>query len=193
MKVMDHVPSKREAEDLFAAITTDTGNFQYSNTTKKTHEIVCGLYDSGIDVSAVSTALYENESPEKLELVGAAVERMQFFANGKIAAAVITQDMLKEIGAVMSDSEPVVARLRTVAGVEIALVFKERGENKTSVSMRSKSYANVQRVASALGGGGHVRAAGCTLDTDIQDAMNKVIEAAEAELDSHQVSGTEKE
>ena len=193
MKVMDHVPSKREAEDLFAAITTDTGNFQYSNTTKKTHEIVCELYDRGIDVSAVSTALYENESPEKLELVGAAVERMQFFADGKIAAAVITQDLLKETGAVMSDSEPVVARLRTVAGVEIALVFKERGKNKTSVSMRSKSYANVQRVASALGGGGHVRAAGCTLDTDIQDAMNKVIEAAEAELDSHQVSGTEKE
>ena len=119
--------------------------------------------------------------------------RLQFFADGKIAAAVITQDLLKETGAVMSDSEPVVARLRTVAGVEIALVFKERGKNKTSVSMRSKSYANVQRVASALGGGGHVRAAGCTLDTDIQDAMNKVIEAAEAELDSHQVSGTEKE
>ena len=185
MKAMDHVPSKREAEYLFAAITTDTGNFQYSNTTKRTHEIVCELYDSGIDVSGISTALYENESPEKLALIGTAVEKMQFFDDGRIAMTRITQKMLEDTGAVMSDSEPVVARLRTVAGVEIALVFKEKEAGKTSVSMRSKSYADVHKVASSLGGGGHMRASGCTLDMDIDSAVSKVLEAASMELARH--------
>ena len=182
MKVMDHVPSKSEAEYLFAAITTDTGNFQYSNTTKETHEIVCELYDSGIDVSKVSTTIYENESPEKLRLIGEAVEKAEFHADGKLVCTVITQAMLKETGAVMSDSDPVVANLRTIKGVEIAIVTKEREGGKVSASMRSKSYADVRSVAASLGGGGHVRAAGCTIEADLEEAHEMVIKAACEEL-----------
>lgn len=183
MKAAKHKPTKKEAECLFAAITTDTGDFLYSNTTKETHEIVCELYDSGIDVSLVGTSIYENESPEKLALIGAATENMKFYADGKIVATAITQEMLEREGAVMSDSEPVVARIRTVAGVEIALVFKEREENKISVSMRSKTYADVQKIAAKFGGGGHVRAAGCTIKDNLKNAMEMVIEAAEESLE----------
>lgn len=182
MKTMNYIPSKSEAEDLFAAITTDTGDFLYSNTTKETHEIVCELYDSEIDVSSVSAAIYENESPEKLELIGTAVGQMEFYADGKIAATTVTKNMLAKTGAVMSDAEPVVARLRTVRGVEIALVFKERDEGKISCSMRSKSYANVQKIAAKFGGGGHVRAAGCTIKTSLEEAVNMVVKAAEESL-----------
>lgn len=183
MKVMDHMPSKREAEYLFAAITTDTGDFLYSNTTKETHEIVCELYDSGIDVSSVSAEIYENESPEKLELIGAAVENMKFYADGRIACTAVTQKMLKDVGAVMSDAEPVVARLRTVRGVEIALVLKEREGGKISVSMRSKMYADVRRIASELGGGGHLRASGCTIEGSLDKVRDLVIKTAEKELE----------
>lgn len=182
MKAMDHVPSKREAECLFAAITTDTGDFQYSNTTKETHEIVCELYDSGIDVAKVSSEIYENESPEKLELIGAAMEKMKFCADGKLVVTYVDQEMLKEAGAVMSDAEPVVARIRTAAGVEIAIVFKEREKNKISVSMRSKTYADVRELAEKFGGGGHVRAAGCTVEGTLEEVMESVIEAAEEML-----------
>lgn len=184
MKVMDHVPSKNEAEYLFAAITTDTGDFQYSNTTKETHEIVCELYDSGIDVSKVSSAIYENESPEKLKLIGAAVAGAEFYAGGKLVCTTITQDLLRETGAVMSDSDPVVANLRTIRGVEIAIVIKER-TGKVSCSMRSKSYADVSKVAQSLGGGGHMRASGCTIETDLETATEMVIKAAEEELKRH--------
>ena len=182
MKTMDHVPSKREAEALFAAITTDTGDFKYSNTTRETHEIVCELYDSGIDVSAVSSAIYENESPEKMRLVGEAVGNMKFYAGGRIAVTSVTQEMLKETGAVMSDAEPVVARIRSVRGVEAAFVFKEKAADKTFVSMRSKKDLNVQKLASRLGGGGHERAAGCTLDMGLEDAEKTVVGLAEEML-----------
>ena len=108
---------------------------------------------------------------------------MKFFADGKIVATAITQEMLRKAGAVMSDSEPVVARIRTIGGVEIALVFKEREENKISVSMRSKTYADVQKIAAGFGGGGHVRSAGCTIRDSLENAMEMVIEAAEESLE----------
>ena len=183
MKAMDHMPSKKEAESLFAAITTDTGNFQYSNTTQETHSIVCDLYESGIDISSVSTEIYENESREKVMLICRAVSSMELFCDGKIALTKITQDMLDETGAVLSDAEPVIEKLRSVSGVEIAIVLKEHEPEKVYVSLRSKSYVSVLDIARELGGGGHPKAAGCNLRMTIQEAEEKVLKAAEGHLE----------
>lgn len=184
MKEMDHIPSKKEAEALFAAITTDTGNFQYSNTTRETHSIICDLYESGIDISSVSTEIYENESPEKIRLICRAVSEMELLFGGKLALTRVTQDMLKETGTVMSDAEPVIKEIRSVRGVEIAIVLKERGPGKVFVSMRSKSYASVLEIARELGGGGHQKAAGCTLNMTVDEAEEAVLKAAKKQLES---------
>ena len=182
MQVMGHVPAKSEAEALFAAIVTDTGKFTYSNTTRKTHEIAGMLYDSGIDVSKVCTEIYESESPEKVKLLAEAGERVEFYAGGRIAVSRVTQDLLEETGAVMSDAEPLVERIRAIRGVEIAVIFKEHGKEKIYVSFRSKSYADVQKVAAKLGGGGHVKASGCTLEMPIEEAVGKVVGICEEAL-----------
>ena len=178
MRVMDHMPSKREAEDIFAAIVTDTGNFLYSNTTKTTHRIVCELYDSGIDVGSVSAELYENESPQKVRIIENAMNTMKVYGDGKVATAYVTQEMLEDAGAVMSDTDPVINNIRAMAGVEVAIVFKEYPENKTAVSLRAKKYADVSKLATQFGGGGHVKAAGCTVYEPIGKAMEMVIDAA---------------
>lgn len=183
MKTMGHKPTKREAEALFAAIDTDTGNFLYSNTTRRSHEIVCELYDSGIDVPAVGIELYENVAPCKNKLEIMALSQMSLFHDGRIALTVITQQMLEETGAKMSDAELVVAKLRTIKGVEIAIVLKERGPEKVFASMRSKSSASVRDIAVAFGGGGHVKAAGCTMNMPLDKAVEKIIAKAEEVLD----------
>lgn len=177
MKSMGHTPTKEEGEALFAAITTDSGNFQYSNTTKMTHKIVCDLYDCGIDVTGVSTSLYENEPMRKIALISLAVERMELFGNGQVAATKITNDMLEKTGAVMSDAEPVVATIRSIKGVEIALVFKEK-EKGVFVSMRAKTDGDVQKIAASFGGGGHRKAAGCTVKMTMEEAYDKIVKAA---------------
>ncbi|MBR2548258.1 MAG: bifunctional oligoribonuclease/PAP phosphatase NrnA [Eubacterium sp.] len=182
MKTMDHKPTKREAEALFAAIDTDTGNFLYSNTTKQSHEIVCELYDSGIDVPSVGIELYETVAPEKNRLEVMALSQMSLFHDGKIALTVITQQMLEETGAKMSDAELVVAKLRTIKGVEIAIVLKERGPEKIFASMRAKSTANVRDIATAFGGGGHIKAAGCTMYMPLHEAVEQIIAKAEEVL-----------
>ncbi len=183
MKEMGHKPTKKEAEALFAAIDTDTGNFLYSNTTRRSHEIVCQLYDSGIDVARVGIELYETVAPEKQKLESMALSGMSLFHDGRIALTVITQQMLDETGARMSDAELVVARLRTIKDVEIAIVLKERGPEKIFASMRSKSSASVRDIATAFGGGGHVKAAGCTMHMPLYKAEEAIVARAEEVID----------
>jgi len=178
MKAMGHKPTKTEGEALFAAITTDSGNFQYSSTSRTTHKIVCDLYDCGIDTTYVSTQLYQNVPMRKMELESMVIADMKLLADGQVVYARITQDMLKETGADMSDAESLVALIRSVKGVEIALLFKERANGKIFVSMRAKTTANVQKIAVAFGGGGHRKAAGCTLEMTMDEAIEKVTAAA---------------
>ena len=178
MDLIGHEPTKKEAEDLFAAITTDTGNFLYSNTTKQSHEIVSRLFDAGINVQAVGAEIYENVAPKKFMLDAVALSETKLYYDSRVAATAVTQDMLDKTGAVMSDAEPVVADLRKIEGVEIAICFKQRGPEKIFVSMRSKTSANVRIIAEAFGGGGHEKAAGCTLNMPLSEAMEKVLAKA---------------
>lgn len=179
-------------EAIFAAITTDTGNFQYSNTTKKTHEIIACLYDAGIDANKVSVLIYENEKPEKLSVSSEILNNIEFFADGKAVIASVTQEMLARHHAQMSDTEGIVQTLRSIAGVEISAFLKEKetkeketkeetGKNKVkeknqdkheiSVSMRVKRDGDVEKIAARHGGGGHVKAAGCTLKCSLDEAI----------------------
>ncbi len=164
-------PDKLICEALFAAITTDCGNFQYSNTTKRTFEIMVELMDVGFDLVGVSNAIYQNNPPQKLKLEAAIMNTLEIFADGKAALAYVTQDMLEECGARLEDTEGVINTLRGIAGVEVAALFKENDEKKIKLSMRAKAYADVSAVAKLFGGGGHVRAAGCTLEMPMQEAI----------------------
>ncbi len=164
-------PDKLICEALFAAITTDCGNFQYSNTTKRTFEIMVELMDVGFDLVGVSNAIYQNNPPQKLKLEAAIMNTLEIFADGKAALAYVTQDMLKACDARLEDTEGIINTLRGIAGVEVAALFKENDEKKIKLSMRAKAYADVSAVAKLFGGGGHVRAAGCTLEMPMQEAI----------------------
>lgn len=178
---MDWPLDKAICECIFAGITTDTGNFQYSNTTRRTHEIVCALYDYGIRADEVSTNIYECVRPEKYKIRSEIIERMKFYCSGKFVISCVDQEMLRAAGAVMNDAEGSVAELRSINGVEIAALLKEE-KGRTYVSLRAKNNADVLEAAQKLGGGGHKKAAGASMDLPLKEAYEKVVQAVLEEL-----------
>ena len=107
---------------------------------------------------------------------------MEIFAEGKAAIACVTQQMLEEEGCAMEDAEGSIDLLRNIMGVEIAAILKERGPGVIKASMRAKTTANVAEIAAKFGGGGHIKAAGCTFETDMQAAWDELKEAIEESL-----------
>ena len=162
--------NKEMGEAIFAAITTDTGNFQYSNTSKETHEITAALYDAGIEANKVSVELYEKVRKERLLVENRALGTLTMYCDGKAAFAYVTQKMLDETGALMEETEGVVQILRSIAGVEVAVFLKEINSHLIKASMRSKEIVDVAEIAAEFSGGGHSRAAGCTFNTTIDEA-----------------------
>ena len=161
---------KTIAESIYTGINTDTGSFQYSNTTAETHAIAAELMKKGVNHTAISVALYQTVPMTKLRIQAKILDRAEMIADGKVAISCVTSDMLDEVGAVLDDAEGSIDLLRNIEGVEIAAFLKEKADC-VKVSMRAKSFANVSEIAGAFGGGGHVKAAGCTLHMPMAEAM----------------------
>ena len=174
-------------EAIFAAITTDTGNFQYSNTTRRCFEIMTELFDWGVDTNKVSVELYENIRLERKIIETMAFSTLNLLADGKAAVAYVTQEMLEKSGALSEETENVIRELRSIAGVEYAAFLKEKGPETVRLSLRAKTQGDVSAIAEKFGGGGHIKAAGATLNMTIEDAVNAVCaeleRAAGAEYD----------
>ncbi|MBQ1407972.1 MAG: bifunctional oligoribonuclease/PAP phosphatase NrnA [Eubacterium sp.] len=174
LKEMGVAPDRETAEALFAAAITDTGRFTYSNTTAGTHEMIAELYSTGFDAAGVSVELYESENPSKVLMHARVLSGMEMLEDGKVAIARLSQQLLKETGAALSDTDGIVATLRAMKGVEIAAFLKEGEDGKSFVSLRSKNDADVAVIAKSFGGGGHKKAAGATLDMSLDEAYELV-------------------
>ena len=175
-------PEQRIANSIFAAITTDTGNFQYSNTQKITHEIVAELYDWGVSANDVSIEIYESDRLERLKIEALAISKMRRELDGKLLITYVDQDMLKQTGAFMYETDRIVNLMRAIKGTEVSVLVKEYEKSVIKVSMRSKQYFDVARLCAKLGGGGHVRAAGATLNCSLEKAIETVINAFDREV-----------
>lgn len=163
-------------EALYAAITTDTGNFQYSNTTKETHEIIAHLYELGINHSKVSVKIYQNIRQEKLLMTSISLSTMKLLLNGRVAIAYLRQKALTDTGATIDEAEGIVETLRSISGVEVAIFLKETLDGSIKVSMRAKKDFDVAKFSARFGGGGHVKAAGFTMNGPIEKCVDIISE-----------------
>ncbi|MDY6037409.1 MAG: bifunctional oligoribonuclease/PAP phosphatase NrnA [Eubacterium sp.] len=172
----------RIANAIFAAITTDTGNFQYSNTQKITHEIVAELFDWGLKPNEVSINIYESDRLERLKIEALAMEKMRSEYGGKLLLTYVSQEMLSESGADMYETDRIVNLMRSIKGAEVSVLIKEYEKDTIKLSMRSKQYVDVAKICRTFGGGGHQRAAGATVYCSLSEAVSQVIEALSREL-----------
>ena len=176
------IPDKFTGEALFAAITTDTGNFQYSNTNRKCHKVMAEIYDWGIDANKVSVEIYENERIQEVQIRNRAMDNMTMLSGGKGAVTFVTKEDLDEIGVMAGETDSVVKVMRAIGGVEIVAFLKEKERNVIRVSFRSKHSADVAAIASGHKGGGHKKAAGCTLYMPIDEAVKIISSEVEDAL-----------
>jgi phosphoesterase RecJ-like protein len=166
------------AENLFVAISTDTGSFQYPNTTARTFEIGAELVRGGVDVGRVSQLLYENYPRRRTELLRELLGTMRFEANGKIASFSLSLRVAAELGVRPEDNEGLIDHLRAIRGVIVAVFFEELAEGKVRVSMRSKNEeVDVSAICQKFGGGGHKLAAGARVRGTLAEVEQKLLEA----------------
>lgn len=163
------------ANCIFAAITTDTGNFQHTNTTSRSHEIVGHLYKvEGFNSKVISALIYDRRSKEALQLESSVLGDLDFYADGKLAVGRVTQKLLAKYGCTMDEAEGIIQRIMSIDGVEAGCLFKET-ENNVRASLRGRTYANMERAAARFGGGGHVLAAGCSFELPLEEAEKLLI------------------
>ena len=182
LQAMGLKPTPVAAELLYTGIVTDTGSFQYSNTTGDTHRIAADLLDLGVDHMKVTVALYQNIKRSKLDLEIKILDTMESFAKDQAVIAYVTEDMAEAAGALMEDAESAIDLLRNIEGVEIAALLKQREEG-IKVSLRAKSWGGVDQIAAKFGGGGHKKAAGCTMHMSLKEAWAALKEEIERALE----------
>ena len=165
------------AENLYVAISTDTGSFQYPNTTARTFEIAAKLVRAGADVGRLSRELYENYPRRRIELLRELLRTIRFEGNGRIASFSLSSKTAKDLGVLPEDNEGLIDHLRAIQGVIVAVFFEELAEDKVRVSMRSKDEAvDVCAICQKFGGGGHTLAAGARVKGTLEEVEKKVLE-----------------
>lgn len=166
------------AENLFVAISTDTGSFQYPNTTARTFEIGAELVRSGVQVGRVSQLLFENYPRRRTELLRELLGTMRFEAAGKIASFSLSLKVAADLAVKPEDNEGLIDHLRAIRGVIVAVFFEELADGKVRVSMRSKSEnVDVSAICQKFGGGGHKLAAGARVRGTLPEVEQKILEA----------------
>jgi phosphoesterase RecJ-like protein len=162
------------AGHLYCAIVSDTGCFQFSNTTARAFEVSHRLVNSGANPIKTSEFLFQTNTPQKIRLLGQVLSTLRMNARGNIAAITMFKKTLAELGLKEVDTEDITTLARSIKGVEVVLFFKEMAKDTFRVSVRSKDDANAATVAESFGGGGHVHAAGFTAVGDYASLIDDI-------------------
>lgn len=182
MRALGTEPDREAQEAAFVALMTDTGWLKYSNADARAYAAAAGLVGAGVDPDHVFRAIYQQTPPGTPRGIGAALSNAEYFAEGRAVISWVDAATLEAVGGELIDTDEVLDILRAVQPVEAVAFLSERN-GRVKVSFRSKTWLDVNQVARAIGGGGHARAAGatmeegCTLDVARRQVMDAVQQA----------------
>jgi phosphoesterase RecJ-like protein len=167
--------SKEAAQALYISLVTDTGNFRYANTQATSHEAAAELIRNGyIDPYRIYSMLYERETFESTQLFGKVLSTIN--EDDGIIWAEVSLDLFEEEDAEPRDLKPVLEYMRRIDVCKVAVLFQEREGNEIKVNFRAKSDINLLSVVNEFDGGGHEKAAGATVEGQLEDVRNNVLE-----------------
>lgn len=169
------------AAAIYVAVSTDTGSFKFESTTARTHHIAAALLRAGVRPGRITPQLFDRRSRAAIFALRQALCSLTFSEDGKIAWFIITEEDMERAGAMDEDLDGVVNYAKNIEGVEAGLLFRQKKDGTVKVGLRSHTI-DVGKVAAALGGGGHARAAGCSVEADLQGAVKTVFAALAREL-----------
>jgi Exopolyphosphatase-related proteins len=164
---------------LYVAVSTDTGGFQYANTTSNTHRVAANLMDAGIDFCSVNKQFFRTKSRKRLELEADMLRNMEFYDGGRVVVLSIPITLMEWVGADESDAEDLSSLGGQIEGTDCAVTMRELRPDVWKLSVRTGERINATNVCALLGGGGHAAAAGCTIEAPLPEAKRKILAAIE--------------
>lgn len=167
---------------LYTGMVHDTGVFRYSCTSAKTMEIAGRLMNTGIDFTKIIDDSFFRKTYLQSQILGRALMESIRFMDGRCIFTVIKKQDMAFYGVDQKDLDGIVDQLRTIEGIECAIFMYETDSHTYKVSMRSNDKVDVSRIASYFGGGGHMRAAGCTMSGSVHDVVNNLSGHIEKQL-----------
>lgn len=174
--------SRQTAACIYTGIIHDTGVFKYSNTSVKTMAIAGKMMEKGIDFGFIIDHSFYKKTYLQNQILGRALLESIKFLHGTCIFSVVRSQDMEFFGVESKDLDGIVEQLRIIDGIECAIFMYETGNHVYKVSMRSNNIVDVSKIASYFGGGGHVRAAGCTMSGSIHDVINNLSGHIEKQL-----------
>lgn len=173
------------ADCLYTGLSTDTGCFRYANVTPRTHKIAAELLEYGAQAAEINRVMFETKTKAYIRLETMALEQMQMYANDKCAFILLSQAMFQESGCSDADCDGISSLPRKIEGVLVGVTVREKADGSYKVSLRTHAPVDASEICQKMGGGGHARAAGCTLDSKNYEAeKEKLIKLIEAEINA---------
>lgn len=166
--------SKETADCLYTGIVHDTGVFKYSSTTRRTMEIAGALMEKGVNTTRIIDDSFYRKTYAQNQILGRAMLNSSLILDGRCIFAMISQKEMEFYGVDNNDLDGIIDQLRITEGVECAIFIYEKTLGEYKVSLRSNDYVDVSKVAAYFGGGGHVHAAGCTMQGRPRDVINNL-------------------
>ena len=170
IELLGVTPSQDMATCCFVGLMTDTGRFQYQNTTAEAFVLAGEMIGAGAKPAELAQLLYQNRSAVSLALEERMLAHRQFLFDGRFALSHLLISDFSETGAERSDAEDLIDVLRSIRGVRVVCLLREQDDNVRG-SLRAKDDTDVSKIAERIGGGGHKAAAGFTFEGGIEDAI----------------------
>lgn len=179
------------AEALYIGIVHDTGVFQYSCAGPETFRIAADLLEKGVDAPSIIERTYYEKSYAQNQILGRALLESIVFMHGQCIFTSVSQAVMRFYGVTPKELDGIVSQLRITKGVEVAIFLYEQEPNVYKVSLRSKEKVDVSRVAAYFGGGGHMKAAGCTMPGTVHDVINNLARQIAPQLETEETKTEE--
>jgi phosphoesterase RecJ-like protein len=173
------------ARALYVGILTDTGGFRFSNTSARALRVAAALLEQGVDPEGIYESVYASAPEGRVRLTAEVLQTLVVEPEVGLAWVTVPPDALERHGATPDDLDGIVEFPRSIAGVRLALLFRQIANGRIKVSYRSMGGVNVAELAHQFGGGGHRKAAGASLEGAMGDVQRTVLEAARAYLGQH--------
>jgi len=177
------------AEGVFLSLVSDTGWFRYSNSDAEVFRMAAEMVSVGVNGSAIFDQLYRQNHPDSAGILAACLLRHDLRCGGRLALASLDRELLQRAAAADFETDAVLDPLRSLQGVEVVALLKERGDGQVRLSLRARGEVDVQRIAATFGGGGHKKAAGASLGMSLPAAIAAVERAVQAALPDPGVVG----
>lgn len=167
----------RMANALYTGICTDTGCFQFSNTTPRTHRIAAELMEAGAEAETINRKMFGTKSKSRVMVERHVLDTMEFAYQDRVALAVISQKLVEETGIAPDDLDGVAAIPRQIEGVDVGITLREREDGSYKVSVRTVAQVDAAAFCARFQGGGHARAAGCAIVASLDEVKQQLLEA----------------